>query len=43
MYATAGIRSLFHGKLHSYDQFSNATHSYYNQGQVILFGLRVTW
>jgi TonB-dependent receptor len=40
---TFDIQNLFHGKLRSFDQFTNATHSYYNQGQVILFGIRGSW
>jgi len=40
---TFDVQNLFRGKLRSYDQFTNATHSYYNQGQVMLFGLRGTW
>jgi TonB-dependent receptor len=40
---TFDVQNLFHAKLRSYDQFTNATHSYYNQGQVISFGLRGSW
>ncbi len=40
---TFDIQNLFRSKLRTYDQFPNATHSYYNQGQVFLFGLRGTW
>jgi TonB-dependent receptor len=40
---TFDVQNLFRGKLHTFDQFTNATHGYYNQGQVILFGLRGTW
>ena len=40
---TFDIQNLFHSKLRTYDQFVTATHSYYDQGQVIMFGLRGTW
>jgi TonB-dependent receptor len=40
---TFDVQNLFRAKLRSYDQFTNATHSYYNQGQVISFGLRGSW
>jgi hypothetical protein len=40
---TFDIQNLFHSKLRTYDQFITATHSYYDQGQVIMFGLRGTW
>jgi TonB-dependent receptor len=40
---TFDVQNLFRGKLRTYDQFTNATHSYYNQGQIILFGVRGTW
>jgi TonB-dependent receptor len=40
---TFDVQNLFRSKLQSYDQFTNATHSYYNQGQVIMFGLRGSW
>jgi TonB-dependent receptor len=40
---TFDVQNLFRSKLHTFDQFTNATHGYYNQGQVILFGLRGTW
>jgi len=39
----ASVQNLFLSKLRTFDQFANATHSYYNQGQVFLFGLRGTW
>ncbi|HEY4077788.1 MAG TPA: TonB-dependent receptor [Rhizomicrobium sp.] len=41
--ATFDVQNLFRGKLRTYDQFTNATHSYYNQGMVIMFGLRGKW
>jgi TonB-dependent receptor len=37
---TFDIQNLTRSKLHTYDQFTNATHSYYNVGMVFLFGLR---
>ena len=40
---TFDVQNLFRGKLRTFDQFANATHSYYNQGQVFLFGLRGSW
>jgi TonB-dependent receptor len=40
---TFDVQNLFRSKLRTYDQFITAPHSYYNQGQVILFGLRGTW
>jgi TonB-dependent receptor len=40
---TFDVQNLFRSKLRTYDQFTNATHSYYNQGLIILFGLRGTW
>ncbi|HWD25898.1 MAG TPA: TonB-dependent receptor [Rhizomicrobium sp.] len=40
---TFDVQNVFHAKLRTYDQFVNATHSYYDQGQVILFGLRGTF
>ena len=40
---TFDVENLFRGKLRSFDQFTNATHSYYNQGQTLMFGLRGTW
>ena len=40
---TFDVQNLFRGKLRTFDQFTNATHSYYNQGQVILFGIRGSW
>ncbi|HEU0095655.1 MAG TPA: TonB-dependent receptor, partial [Rhizomicrobium sp.] len=40
---TFDVQNLFRSKLQSYDQFTSATHSYYNQGQVIMFGLRGSW
>jgi len=40
---TFDVQNLFRSKLRTYDQFTNATHSYYNQGIIILFGLRGTW
>jgi TonB-dependent receptor len=40
---TFNVQNLFRSKLRSYDQFTTATHSYYNQGQVIMFGLRGSW
>jgi hypothetical protein len=40
---TFDVQNLFRSKLRSYDQFTSATHSYYNQGQVIMFGLRGSW
>lgn len=40
---TFDVQNLFRAKLRSYDQFTNAIHSYYNQGQVIMFGLRGSW
>ena len=36
-------RTCSDAKLKTYDQFTNATHSYYNQGKVILFGFRGTF
>jgi TonB-dependent receptor len=40
---TFDIQNLNRSKLRTYDQFTNATHSYYNQGMIILFGVRGTW
>ncbi|HEX4028678.1 MAG TPA: TonB-dependent receptor [Rhizomicrobium sp.] len=40
---TFDVQNLFRSKLRTYDQFTNATHSYYDQGLIILFGLRGTW
>ena len=40
---TFDIQNLFKAKLRTYDQFVNATHSYYNQGSVFQFGLRGTF
>lgn len=40
---TFDVQNLFRSKLHTFDQFTNATHGYYNQGQVLLFGLRGRW
>jgi TonB-dependent receptor len=40
---TFDVQNLFRSKLRTYDQFTNATHSYYNQGLIVLFGLRGTW
>ena len=36
---TFDIQNVLSAKLRTYDQFTNATHSYYNQGKIILFGL----
>ena len=40
---TFDVQNLFHAKLRTFDQFTDATHSYYDQGQVIMFGLRGTF
>jgi len=40
---TFDVQNLFRGKLRTYDQFINAPHNYYNQGQIILFGVRGSW
>ena len=37
------MQNLFKAKIRGYDQFVSATHNYYNQGQVILVGLRGSW
>ena len=34
------MQNLFNSKLRSYDQWVTATHNYYDQGQVIMFGVR---
>ena len=40
---TFDVQNLFRAKLRSFDQFSNGTHSYYNQGMVMMFGVRGSW
>jgi TonB-dependent receptor len=40
---TFDVQNLFNSKLRAYDQWVTATHNYYDQGQVIIFGLRGTW
>ncbi len=40
---TFDIQNLFHAKMRTYEQFTNAVNNYYDPGQVILFGLRGTW
>ncbi|HEX4272144.1 MAG TPA: TonB-dependent receptor, partial [Rhizomicrobium sp.] len=40
---TFDVQNIFKSKLRSYDQFTSATHYYYNQGSVFLFGIRGTW
>ena len=40
---TFDVQNLFKAKIRGYDQFVSATHNYYNQGQVILVGLRGSW
>jgi TonB-dependent receptor len=40
---TFDVQNLFRSKLRTFDQFVNATHSYYNQGQVFMFGVRGSW
>jgi TonB-dependent receptor len=40
---TFDVQNLFHSKQRSYDQWVTATHNYYDQGQVILFGVRGSW
>jgi TonB-dependent receptor len=40
---TFDVQNLFNSKLRTYDQWVTATHSYYDPGQVIIFGLRGTW
>ena len=40
---TFDVQNLFKAKIRSYDQWVTATHTYYNQGQVIMVGLRGTW
>jgi TonB-dependent receptor len=40
---TFDVQNLFNSKLRGYDQFVSATHNYYDQGQVIMFGMRGTW
>jgi TonB-dependent receptor len=40
---TFDVQNLFNSKLRAYDQWVTATHNYYDQGQVITFGLRGTW
>ncbi len=40
---TFDVQNLFNSKLRAYDQWVTATHNYYDQGQVIIFGVRGTW
>ncbi|MEI9992448.1 MAG: TonB-dependent receptor [Rhizomicrobium sp.] len=40
---TFDIQNVTKAKLKVYDQYPNALHSYYDQGQIILFGLRGTF
>jgi TonB-dependent receptor len=40
---TFDIQNVLSAKLKTYDQYTNAIHSYYNQGKVILFGFRGTF
>jgi hypothetical protein len=40
---TFDVQNLFNSKLRAYDQWVTATHNYYDQGQVIMFGVRGTW
>ncbi len=40
---TFDLQNVFHAKLKTYDQYTNAIHSYYDQGQVFLFGIRGTF
>jgi TonB-dependent receptor len=40
---TFDIQNVTDSKLLSYFNFPNAVHSYYNQGQTFMFGLRGTW
>jgi len=40
---TFDVQNLFKSKIRTYDQWVTATHTYYNQGQVIMVGLRGSW
>ncbi|MBW8709358.1 MAG: TonB-dependent receptor [Alphaproteobacteria bacterium] len=40
---TFDVQNLFNSKLRAYDQWVTATHNYYDQGQVVIFGVRGTW
>src|ERR1700722_17228807 len=40
---TFDVQNVLSAKLKTYDQYTNAIHSYYNQGKVILFGFRGTF
>ncbi len=40
---TFDISNVFHSKLRSYDQYTNAIHSYYDPGSLFLFGVRGTF
>jgi hypothetical protein len=40
---TFDVQNVLSGKLKVYDQYTNAIHSYYNQGKVFLFGFRGTF
>ncbi len=40
---TFDIQNALDAKLRTFDQFTNATHSYYNQGKVYLIGVRGTF
>ncbi len=37
------VQNLFHSKMRSYDQFTNAIHSYYNPGALYMIGVRGTF
>jgi TonB-dependent receptor len=40
---TFDMQNVTNSKLVTYDQYQNAVHSYYNQGQLIMFGIRGTF